>query len=107
MSGPRYGRVMARIVRISVTEKDATQRVLDARQRVDRDKTRLTEARTRQKTAQDALAAADDAISTLDLDPDRDLERQVIRLVEAIETDLTTKIEPALDEVEVILRGDK
>jgi hypothetical protein len=87
-------------------EKDATQRALDARRRVDRDKTRLTEARTKQRTAEDALAAADDAIRDLELDPDRDLERQVVRLVGTIESGLQ-QIEVHLDEVEGILKGDK
>lgn len=81
--------------------KDATQQVLDARQRVDRSKTRATEARTKQRVANDALTAADDAITTLGLDPDRDLERQVIRLVKEIDDDLT-QTEESLDEFERI-----
>lgn len=89
-----------------MAKKDATQRVLDARQRLDRDQTRVTEARTQVKTAEDQLTAADDAILTLGLDPDRDLERQVIRLVSTIETDLT-QVETYLDEVEGILGKDK
>lgn len=89
-----------------MAEKDATQRVLDLRQRMDKTKTRVTEARTVVRTAEDQLTAADDAISKLDLDPDRDLERQVIRLVETLETDVK-KVEEYLDEVEAIMRGDK
>ncbi len=89
-----------------MAEKDATQRVLDLRQRMDKTKTRVTEARTTVRAAEDQLTAADDAISRLDLDPDRDLERQVVRLVETLEADLK-KIEGYCDEVEAIMRGDK
>ena len=89
-----------------MAEKDATQRVLDLRSRLDRAKTKLTEARTQQRTAEDQLAAADDAIRDLDLDPDRDLERQVIRLAETLDEGLK-QVEAHLDEVEAILGGDK
>lgn len=84
---------------------DATKRVLNLRQRLDQAKTKLTEARTHQRTADDALSAADDAIRKLGLDPDRDLERQVIRLADDIDKDLK-QIEESLDEVESILAGD-
>mgnify|MGYP001597491624 FL=1 len=84
--------------------KDATQRVLDLRQRVDAAKTRTTTLRAHQQTAEDALAAADDAIVRLELDPDRDLERQVNKLADEIETDLH-KLEGYLDEAESILAG--
>ena len=84
--------------------KDATQRVLDLRQRVDAAKTRTTTLRAHQQTAEDALTAADDAIRRIDLDPDRDLEKQVNRLADEIETDLT-KLEGYLDEAESILAG--
>lgn len=89
-----------------MAEKDATQRVLDLRQRMEKTKTRVTEARTMVRTAEDQLTAADDAILRLELDPDRDLERQVVRLVETLETDLK-KIEEYCDEVEAIMRGGK
>lgn len=84
--------------------KDATQRVLDLRQRVDAAKLRTTTAHVHQQTAEDALAAADDAIRRLDLDPDRDLERQVNRLCDEIEADLK-KLEGYLDDAESILVG--
>lgn len=84
--------------------KDATQQVLDLRQRIDQAKTRMTEARTKHKTAEDALTAADDMIETLGLDPDRDLERQVIRLASEIDDDLK-KAEEYLDEFAGILGG--
>ncbi len=84
---------------------DATQQVLDLRQRMDSAKTRLTEARIQVRTAEDALSAADDSIRTLGLDPDRDLERQVIRLVSTIDTDLG-QVEAYLTEVEAIVGGD-
>ncbi len=89
-----------------MAEKDATQQVLDLRQRLDRAKTRLTEARTQVRSAEDQLTAADDSIRTLGLDPDRDLERQVIRLVSAINTDLE-QVETHLNEVGEILDGGK
>jgi hypothetical protein len=76
------------------------------RRRLDRNKTRLTEARTQVRSAEEQLVAADDAIRDLDLDPDRDLERQVIRLVESLDSGLT-KLEEYLDEVETILEGNK
>lgn len=82
--------------------KDETRRVLDLRQRLDAAKTRLATARAHQQAADDALAAADDATRRLDLDPDRDLERQVNRLVDEIEGDLV-KLEGYLDEVESII----
>jgi len=88
------------------TEKDATQRVLDLRQRFDSAKTQLTASRTQVRSAEDQLAAADDVIGKLGLDPDRDLERQVIRLVEELESDLA-KLEGYADEVESILGGNK
>ncbi len=89
-----------------MTENDATQQVLNARQKFDRTKTRVTEARTRVQTAEDQLAAADDAITNLDLDPDRDLARQVGRLVVGITTDLEG-VEKSCNEVDAILRGDQ
>lgn len=87
-------------------DKDATQRVLDMRSEVDSTKTRVAEARTYQRTAEDALTAADDAIHNLGLDPDRDLARQVIRLVDALDADVE-KGNKYADEVEAILQGDK
>lgn len=89
-----------------MTKKDATQRVLDMRQRVNRSKTLVTEARIQVRTAEDQLTAADDAIRKLGLDPDRDLERQVIRLASNLNTDLEN-IEICLVEVEEILEGGK
>lgn len=87
-----------------MAEKDATQRVLDLRQRLDQAKTRLTEARTQQRSAEDQLSAADDAIRQLGLDPDRDLERQVIRLAETLDSGLK-QVEEYLDEVAAIRKG--
>lgn len=89
-----------------MAKKDATQQVLDLRQRVDRAKTRVTEARTTKKSAEDQLTAADDAIEQLGLDPDRDLERQVNRLIEGITKDLT-QLEEHLDEAESVLGGGR
>lgn len=88
-----------------MTKDDATQKVLDLRQRMDSAKTRLTEAHIQVRTAEDALSAADDSIRTLGLDPDRDLERQVIRLVSTINTDLE-QVEAYLTEVDEIVGGD-
>lgn len=80
----------------------ATERVLTLRRDVDYAKTRATEARTKKKSAEDQLTAADDAIEELGLDPDRDLDRQVNRLVEGIATDLD-RLEEQLDEAESVL----
>lgn len=85
-----------------MTKDDATKRVLALRQRLDSAKTRTTEARTKKKAAEDQLAAADDAIENLGLDPDRDLERQVNRLLEGITADLE-QLEEQLDEAESVL----
>lgn len=80
-----------------MAKDDATQQVLDLRQSVDDAKVRTTEARTKKQVAEDQLVAADDAIENLGLDPDRDLERQVSRLVVDIQSDLA-QLEEQLDE---------
>lgn len=84
-----------------MSEKNATQQVLDLRSDVDRTKTRATEARTKKRVAEDQLVAADDAIEQLGLDPDRDLERQEQRLIEKAQTDLG-QLEERLGEAESI-----
>ena len=89
-----------------MTKDDATKRVLALRQRLDSAKTRTTEARTKKKAAEDQLVAADDAIEELGLDPDRDLERQVNRLLDGITTDLE-QLEEHLVEAETVLDGGK
>lgn len=81
---------------------DVTQQVLDARARMDKTKTRVIETRTQVKAAEDQLAAADDAIRSLELDPDRDLARQVSRLVTDVNADLQ-HVEERLDEADGIL----
>lgn len=86
-------------------DSDSTKQVLALRQRLDEYKTSRTEAGARVKACEEQLAAADDAITRLELDPDRDLERQVTRLVEGVDGDLT-KMEEALDEVQSVL-GDR
>lgn len=80
---------------------EATQQVLDLRQSADHAKVRTTEARTKKQVAEDQLIAADDAIENLGLDPDRDLERQVSRLVSDIRKDLG-QLEEQLDEAESV-----
>ncbi len=86
-----------------MAKKDATQRVVDLQERVAIAKTKLTEARIKKKTAEEQLIAADDAIEELGLDPDRDLERQVTKLVEVIEQEMT-QLEGHLDEAESVLK---
>jgi chromosome segregation ATPase len=81
---------------------DPTEQVLALRNRLDTAKTRLTEIRTKISGAEDQLAAADDAIRRLGLDPDRDLARQVSRLLQEIEGDLI-KVEGQLDEADTVL----
>lgn len=84
-----------------MVKDDSTRQVLDLRQSVDRAKVRTTEARTKKQVAEDQLIAADDAIENLGLDPDRDLERQVSRLVGEIRKDLG-QLEEQLDEAESV-----
>ena len=86
-----------------MTKKDATQQVLDLRERVAAAKTKLTEAQTKKKTAEEQLLAADDAIEELGLDPDRDLERQVTKLIEVIAKEMT-QLEEYLGEAESVLK---
>lgn len=83
-------------------QDDVTQQVLDTRARMDDAKTHVIESRTQVTSAEDQLAAADDAIRSLDLDPDRDLARQVARLLTAVREDLT-HVEGRLDEADKIL----
>ena len=87
-------------------DNEATKRVLALRQNVEHTKTRVTQARTMKTSAEDQLTAADDAIEELGLDPDRDLERQVNRLIEGIEQDLV-QLKEQLDEAESVLGGNK
>ena len=84
-------------------KKDATQQVLDLQGRVATAKTKLIEAQTKKKTAEEQLLAADDAIEELGLDPDRDLERQVTKLIEVIEKEMT-QLEEYLGEAESVLK---
>ena len=84
-------------------KKDATQQVLDLQGRVATAKTKLIEAQTKKKTAEEQLLAADDAIEELGLDPDRDLERQVTKLIEVIEKEMT-QLEEYLSEAESVLK---
>ena len=86
-----------------MVKKDATQQVLDLQGRVATAKTKLTEAQTKKKTAEEQLLAADDAIEELGLDPDRDLERQVTKLIEVIEKEMT-QLEEYLSEAESVLK---
>ena len=86
-----------------MVKKDSTQQVLDLRERVAAAKTKLTEAKTKKKTAEEQLLAADDAIEELGLDPDRDLERQVTKLIEVIEKEMT-QLEEYLSEAESVLK---
>ena len=87
-------------------DNDATKRVLALRQSVDSAKTRLTEVRTKKRAAEGALSAADDAIEQLGLDPDRDLSRQVTRMLGETEKELK-QLEDHLDEAESVLGGGK
>ena len=86
-----------------MVKKDSTQQVLDLQGRVATAKTKLIEAQTKKKTAEEQLLAADDAIAELGLDPDRDLERQVTKLIEVIEKDMT-QLEEYLSEAESVLK---
>ena len=86
-----------------MVKKDATQQVLDLQGRVAKAKTKLIEAQTKKKTAEEQLLAADDAIEELGLDPDRDLERQVTKLIEVIEKEMT-QLEEYLSEAESVLK---
>ena len=86
-----------------MVKKDSTQQVLDLRERVATAKTKLIEAQTKKKTAEEQLLAADDAIEELGLDPDRDLERQVTKLIEVIEKEMT-QLEEYLGEAESVLK---
>ena len=86
-----------------MVKKDATQQVLDLQGRVATAKTKLIEAQTKKKTAEEQLLAADDAIEELGLDPDRDLERQVTKLIEVIEKEMT-QLEEYLSEAESVLK---
>ena len=85
--------------------QEATEQVLDLRGRLDRMRQKVVEYRVQAKAAEDQLAAADDNIKNLDLDPDRDLERQVDRLLADAEK-LLTSIEKQLDEVASIIGAD-
>ena len=86
-----------------MVKKDSTQQVLDLQGRVATAKTKLIEAQTKKKTAEEQLLAADDAIEELGLDPDRDLERQVTKLIEVIEKEMT-QLEEYLSEAESVLK---
>ena len=86
-----------------MVKKDSTQQVLDLQGRVATAKTKLIEAQTKKKTAEEQLLAADDAIAELGLDPDRDLERQVTKLIEVIEKEMT-QLEEYLSEAESVLK---
>ena len=85
--------------------QEATEQVLDLRGRLDRMRQKVVEYRVQAKAAEDQLAAADDNIKNLDLDPDRDLERQVDRLLADAEKSLTSR-EKQLDEVASIIGAD-
>jgi len=80
----------------------AAKRVLGMRRDVDRAKTRVTTACTVRKQAEDQLKTADDAIEELGLDPDRDLERQLAKLTDDIQSDLD-EMGDKLDEAESVL----
>ncbi len=83
-------------------DSKAAKQVLALRRDIDRTKTRLTTATVVRKQAEDQLKVADDAIEELGLDPDRDLERQLDKLIEGIQTDLEGMGEQ-LDEAESVL----
>ncbi len=83
-------------------DSKAAKQVLAMRRDIERTKTRLTAARTVRKQAEDQLKVADDAIAELGLDPDRDLERQLDKLINGIQTDLEGMGEK-LDEAESVL----
>lgn len=85
-----------------MTNEKAAKRVLSARRRLDELKTQTAEARAKKQAAEDQLAAADDAIRRLELDPDRDLERQVLKLISDLEAEIE-KQEKRLEEVADIL----
>lgn len=83
-------------------DSKAAKQVLAMRRDIERTKTRLTAARTVRTQAEDQLKVADDAIEELGLDPDRDLERQLDKLIGGIQTDLDGMGEQ-LDEAESVL----
>ncbi len=83
-------------------DSKAAKQVLALRRDIDRTKTRLTTATVVRKQAEDQLKVADDAITVLGLDPDRDLERQLAKLIDGIQTDLDEKV-GQLDEAESVL----
>lgn len=80
----------------------AAKQVLALRRDIDRTKTRLTTARAVRKQAEDQLKVADDAIEVLGLDPDRDLERQLTKLITGIQESLEDMGEQ-LNEAESVL----
>ncbi len=83
-------------------DSKAAKQVLAMRRDIDRTKTRLTTAIAVQKQAEDQLKVADDAIEVLGLDPDRDLERQLDKLITGIQTSLED-MGGQLDEAESVL----
>lgn len=83
-------------------DSKAAKQVLAMRRDIERTKTRLTAARTVRTQAEDQLKVADDAIEVLGLDPDRDLERQLDKLIDGIRTDLDG-MEEQLEEAESVL----
>ncbi len=83
-------------------DSKAAKQVLAMRRDIDRTKTRLTTALTVRKQAEDQLKVADDAIEVLGLDPDRDLERQLDKLITGIQTSLED-MGGQLDEAESVL----
>ncbi len=83
-------------------DSKAAKQVLALRRDIDRTKTRLTTATVVRKQAEDQLKVADDAIAELGLDPDRDLERQLDKLITGIRASLED-MGGQLDEAESVL----
>ncbi len=83
-------------------DSKAAKQVLALRRDIDRTKTRLTTATVVRKQAEDQLKVADDAIEELGLDPDRDLERQLDKLIDGIQESLN-EMGGQLDEAESVL----
>lgn len=84
-----------------MTESSA-EMVVSLRERMSNVKEKLIAAQTQQHSAEDQLAAADDAVIRLDLDPERDLSRQVTKLCENA-TDKVEELEGFVDDLHGIV----